>query len=73
MSAAPIIVAPLAVEDNKFVIATCNLNNWALDFDGNLERIAASIRVAKLKGYLHDTFSYRTCVFLLLHFFLNNF
>ncbi|KAL3674296.1 hypothetical protein V7S43_000251 [Phytophthora oleae] len=28
----------------------CNLNQWALDFDGNLERILESIRVAKERG-----------------------
>uniref|UniRef100_K3WJV2 Glutamine-dependent NAD(+) synthetase n=1 Tax=Globisporangium ultimum (strain ATCC 200006 / CBS 805.95 / DAOM BR144) TaxID=431595 RepID=K3WJV2_GLOUD len=31
-------------------VATCNLNQWALDFDGNLERIVASIREAKARG-----------------------
>jgi len=31
-------------------VATCNLNQWALDFDGNLERIMESIRVAKAQG-----------------------
>ncbi|HIO50540.1 TPA: glutamine-dependent NAD(+) synthetase [Candidatus Poribacteria bacterium] len=28
-------------------LATCNLNQWALDFEGNLERILASIEEAK--------------------------
>jgi NAD+ synthase (glutamine-hydrolysing) len=28
-------------------VAACNLNQWALDFDGNLERIKESIRRAK--------------------------
>ena len=31
-------------------VATCNLNCWAMDFNGNLERIEASIREAKAKG-----------------------
>lgn len=31
-------------------IATCNLNQWAMDFDGNLKRIKSSIQEAKLKG-----------------------
>jgi NAD+ synthase (glutamine-hydrolysing) len=31
-------------------VATCNLNQWALDFDGNLARIAESIRQAKDQG-----------------------
>jgi len=28
-------------------VATCSLNQWALDFEGNLERILESIRIAK--------------------------
>lgn len=31
-------------------LATCNLNQWALDFDGNLARIRASIAEAKAHG-----------------------
>jgi len=31
-------------------LATCNLNQWAMDFAGNLERIANSIRMAKAQG-----------------------
>lgn len=31
-------------------LATCNLNQWALDFEGNYQRIAASIRQAKAAG-----------------------
>ncbi len=31
-------------------LATCNLNQWALDFDGNLQRIARSIQIAKAAG-----------------------
>ncbi|MCA9969757.1 MAG: hypothetical protein KC425_06060, partial [Anaerolineales bacterium] len=31
-------------------LATCNLNQWALDFDGNLERIVESIQIAKARG-----------------------
>ena len=31
-------------------VSTCNLNQWALDFDGNLSRIKESIRLAKAKG-----------------------
>ncbi|XP_053109765.1 glutamine-dependent NAD(+) synthetase [Hemicordylus capensis] len=31
-------------------VATCALNQWALDFDGNLERILKSIHIAKSKG-----------------------
>ncbi|KAJ1982391.1 glutamine-dependent NAD(+) synthetase [Dimargaris verticillata] len=32
---------------HMITVATCALNQWALDFDGNLERILTSIRVAK--------------------------
>lgn len=32
------------------VVATCNLNQWSLDFDGNVERIEESIREAKRQG-----------------------
>jgi NAD+ synthase (glutamine-hydrolysing) len=35
------------VSDSRIVLATCNLNQWALDFDGNLERTMESIRIAK--------------------------
>lgn len=31
-------------------VATCNLNQWALDFEGNRDRILESIRIAKEKG-----------------------
>lgn len=31
-------------------VATCNLNQWALDFTGNLARVEASIREAKASG-----------------------
>ncbi|KAF7856329.1 hypothetical protein EAF04_009857 [Stromatinia cepivora] len=32
------------------ILATCNLNQWALDFDGNQKRIIESIRRAKKAG-----------------------
>lgn len=31
-------------------VATCNLNQWALDFEGNRDRIIESIRIAKKRG-----------------------
>ncbi|XP_043932891.1 glutamine-dependent NAD(+) synthetase [Protopterus annectens] len=34
----------------KVVVATCALNQWALDFEGNLQRILKSIEIAKSKG-----------------------
>jgi NAD+ synthase (glutamine-hydrolysing) len=44
------LACAMDVQMNKFVVATCNLNQWALDFDGNLERIVASIKQAKELG-----------------------
>ncbi|CAG8529413.1 123_t:CDS:10 [Diversispora eburnea] len=32
------------------ILATCSLNQWALDFEGNLKRILESINIAKQKG-----------------------
>jgi NAD+ synthase (glutamine-hydrolysing) len=32
------------------MLATCNLNQWALDFEGNLQRIVVSIQRAKAAG-----------------------
>ena len=37
-------------QQHLIVVATCSLNQWALDFEGNLERILESIRIAKEKG-----------------------
>ncbi|KAM9860636.1 glutamine-dependent NAD(+) synthetase [Aulostomus maculatus] len=34
----------------KVTVATCSLNQWALDFDGNLDRILRSIETAKTHG-----------------------
>ncbi|KAI4882749.1 hypothetical protein NFI96_030579 [Prochilodus magdalenae] len=34
----------------KVTLATCSLNQWALDFDGNVLRILKSIEIAKAKG-----------------------
>ena len=34
----------------KVVLATCNLNQWSLDFEGNTARIIESIEVAKARG-----------------------
>lgn len=31
-------------------VATCSLNQWALDFKGNLQRTLESIRIAKERG-----------------------
>uniref|UniRef100_A0A8C0XWI1 Glutamine-dependent NAD(+) synthetase n=1 Tax=Castor canadensis TaxID=51338 RepID=A0A8C0XWI1_CASCN len=34
----------------KVTVATCALNQWALDFEGNLQRILKSIKIAKNRG-----------------------
>ena len=34
----------------KVTLATCTLDQWALDFEGNLQRINQSIQIAKGKG-----------------------
>ncbi|GCC25456.1 hypothetical protein chiPu_0003866 [Chiloscyllium punctatum] len=34
----------------KVTLATCALNQWVLDFEGNLKRILKSIEIAKSKG-----------------------
>ena len=34
----------------KVTLATCSLNQWAMDFDGNLQRILESIKIAKERG-----------------------
>lgn len=40
-----------AVERTPLVtVAACNLDQWALDFDGNLDRVLRSIRKAKEMG-----------------------
>ncbi|XP_045492583.1 glutamine-dependent NAD(+) synthetase [Colias croceus] len=39
----------------KVVVATCTLNQWALDFEGNLSRILQSIQEAKELGALYRT------------------
>ena len=40
---------------HKAVLAVCTLNQWALDFEGNLERILTSIRRAKEAGARYRT------------------
>lgn len=39
----------------KAVVAVCTLNQWALDFEGNLNRILESIQEAKEMGALYRT------------------
>ena len=40
---------------HKAVVAVSTLNQWALDFEGNLERILTSIRLAKEAGARYRT------------------
>ena len=39
-----------SLHTSKCIVSTCNLNQWALDFDGNLQRTMESIQIAKEKG-----------------------
>ena len=39
----------------KVTLAVCTLNQWALDFDGNLERILISVDKAKKAGAVYRT------------------
>jgi predicted amidohydrolase len=34
----------------SMVVATCSLNQWALDWEGNLARVKQSILIAKSRG-----------------------
>eukprot|EP00049_Salpingoeca_infusionum_P022297 m.5975 g.5975 ORF g.5975 m.5975 type:complete len:721 (-) comp5113_c0_seq2:232-2394(-) len=38
---------------NTITLATCSLNQWALDFQGNYERILQSLRIAKERGAVY--------------------
>ena len=35
---------------SRVTVSSCNLNQWALDFDGNVKRTIESIEVAKARG-----------------------
>lgn len=39
----------------RITLATCTLNQWAMDFDGNVRRILESIKQARLKGANYRT------------------
>eukprot|EP01031_Cornospumella_fuschlensis_P033793 gene33793-40892_t len=45
-----VMMDELVVSSQKVILATCNLNQWALDFDGNLARTLRSIEEAKAAG-----------------------
>lgn len=40
----------MVAQQRMAVLATCNLDQWAMDFEGNLRRIAASIAEARRRG-----------------------
>lgn len=44
------------MRQRQALLATCNLNQWAMDFEGNLARVVTSITEAKSKGA-----KYRVC------------
>jgi NAD+ synthase (glutamine-hydrolysing) len=39
----------------QVVVAVCSLNQWALDFEGNYQRILESIQLAKEAGAKYRT------------------
>lgn len=39
----------------KVTVAACTLNQWALDFEGNFDRILQSIEEAKQAGATYRT------------------
>ena len=39
-----------AMRHRLITLATCNLDQWAMDFSGNLERVVESIKRAKELG-----------------------
>lgn len=49
----------LNMSHRLITLATCNLDQWAMDFEGNLKRVMESIRIAKQKG---ATYRARTCL-----------
>jgi len=48
------------ISHRLITLATCNLNQWAMDFEGNLRRVKESIQIAKDRGA-----TYRVCHSLL--------
>lgn len=40
----------MSTEGRVACLATCNLGQWAMDFEGNLARITASLEEAKRRG-----------------------
>ena len=45
-------------------LATCNLGQWAMDFDGNLRRIIESIEIARQKGARYRVSEYSPIIAL---------
>lgn len=43
-------MAGLHMSHRLITLATCNLDQWAMDFEGNLKRVMESIKIAKQKG-----------------------
>lgn len=41
---------PVLIMGHLVTVATCALRQWALDFEGNTNRIIESIKLAKAKG-----------------------
>lgn len=43
-------MASINIQHRLITLATCNLDQWAMDFEGNLRRVKESIQIAKDKG-----------------------
>ena len=43
-------MASVNIHHRLITLATCNLDQWAMDFEGNLRRVKESIQIAKDRG-----------------------
>lgn len=43
-------MASVNIQHRLITLATCNLDQWAMDFEGNLRRVKESIQIAKDRG-----------------------
>jgi hypothetical protein len=50
----PLLSSPRLAPMRLVTVATCSLAQWALDFEGNLERIKESIRQARSQGSVYS-------------------
>lgn len=53
---------PIMSSQRIVTLATCNLGQWAMDFEGNMKRIIESIKRAREAGASYRVRAWRTCV-----------